>query len=628
MNDHYSDTFKSIIPEAPSSDGWADGARRKRRNRGRAMAGVAAAAAIALVVPLSLTMGGNATLIATPGKSETPSPQVAGPSPDPATDAPGAAACWEAPMQARQATPEGATDGAVRAWLCGDADVSGIALGTIGPLEPLVEGVDQIIDFIQSQQTLDESGLNVCTEEYTLAYRVVLDYGDGTSHVVPGELHGCKTIDDGPTVRTGGQELYDLALDLWREQREETGDGDGAFLAPDCPPQTEALQNLLPVEIVTGFTCVLQGEGGFVTGTLNQLPDDLVDAIRMGISADSKPGQGEDGSDYFVTMTGAWGDSLLLRRLDDGVLAWTGSDGPMLWAPPADVLAQLDALARSGSNGSVGGPEPSEPTSVAQPEGCEGVVPRDRRATESEVRELPDSTERIWLCDGGVTMEGGSGVPFEPLVADDLVAEAVEAFNSLSPAEPDRVCTLDAGPSYIVVYEDSDGGRQEAGLELFGCGEVFVGDQVRVGADSYFNTLVSLWQEQRRVDPPAQSRPGPLCPQASSMFNFDPRVEEFVSGVACTGWEYGDEGPWTGEEIPLPNDLLAMVTKQLGTATEAVDRTVLLSGDNIILLTTAGDPVTLAGIEEGAFLISGAAEEWTWTPTGAVADQLGELFAN
>ena len=472
MNDDYSDAFKSIIPEAPSSDGWADGARRKRHNRGRAMAGVAAAAAIALVVPLSLTMGGNATLIATPGKSETPSPQVAGPSPDPATDAPGAAACWEAPMQARRATPEGATDGAVRAWLCGDADVSGIALGTIGPLEPLVEGVDQIIDFIQSQQTLDESGLNVCTEEYTLAYRVVLDYGDGTSHVVPGELHGCKTIDDGPTVRTGGQELYDLALDLWREQREETGDGDGAFLAPDCPPQTEALQNLLPVEIVTGFTCVLQGEGGFVTGTLNQLPDDLVDAIRMGISADSKPGQGEDGSDYFVTMTGAWGDSLLLRRLDDGVLAWTGSDGPMLWAPPADVLAQLDALARSGSNGSVGGPEPSEPTSVAQPEGCEGVVPRDRRATESEVRELPDSTERIWLCDGGVTMEGGSGVPFEPLVADDLVAEAVEAFNSLSPAEPDRVCTLDAGPSYIVVYEDSDGGRQEAGLELFGWGGV------------------------------------------------------------------------------------------------------------------------------------------------------------
>ncbi len=354
MNDEYSDAFKSIVPEAPSTDGWAEGAHRKRRNRARLMAGIAGAAVIALAVPVALSLGSNATLIATPGKSESPSPQVAGPSPDPATDDPGAAACWEAPMQARQATAEGATDGAVRAWLCGDADVSGISLGTVGPLEPLVDGVDQIVDFIQSQQTLDDSGLSVCTEEYTLAYRIVLDYGDSTSRVVPGALHGCRTIEDGPTVRTGGQELYDLALDLWNQQRERvTSSGDvvavsrcrppSRSVVPDLPPAQRPMLPLAPADAVTGGMCVEDPAAEYEAIWGSTLEPDVVALVGQSVVRDSEEGIAEGHLPTWVTITGVWGEALTLQRTPDDTFQWFDGASPMLWTPPADILAELDA---------------------------------------------------------------------------------------------------------------------------------------------------------------------------------------------------------------------------------------------------------------------------------------------
>ena len=67
MNDEYSEAFKSIIPDAPTSDGWADGARRKRRNRRRVLTGGAGVAVLALAVPFALSLQSQSMLVATPG---------------------------------------------------------------------------------------------------------------------------------------------------------------------------------------------------------------------------------------------------------------------------------------------------------------------------------------------------------------------------------------------------------------------------------------------------------------------------------------------------------------------------------------------------------------------------------
>ncbi|MEO7586988.1 MAG: hypothetical protein ABIS84_03065 [Arachnia sp.] len=365
MNNNFSDAFKSIVPEAPSSDGWAEGAHRKRRNRTRLVAGIAGAAVIALVVPVALSLGSNALLVATP-------PDPAAPSPDPAPNAPGAAACWDGPGQMRQATAGGASDGAVRAWLCGDAGEPEMFPGSIGPLEPLVDGVDKIVAFIQSQPT---AAADVdCTAEYTLAYRIVLDYGDGARHVVPGALHGCRVIDDGGTLRSGGQGLYDLALDLWGQQRERV-DAPGDVTVKQCPPPSRAvvptiqpplrpMLPLSPADAVTGFVCMQEGEGENWVGYSTTLQPDLVSLIARSVAADSVEGLGQVHLPTLVTITGPWGEALTLQRTPDDTFQWFDVGTPMLWKPSAALLAQLDAAIEAPPLTRPSSEPATQPTSV------------------------------------------------------------------------------------------------------------------------------------------------------------------------------------------------------------------------------------------------------------------------
>lgn len=636
MNDNFSDAFKSIVPEAPSFDGWAEGARRKRRNRTRLVAGIAGAAAIAVMVPVALGLGSNAALIATPGESTSPSRQVVTPTPDPATDAPGAAACWDGPGQVRRATSEGATDGAVVAWLCGDAGVPTTSLGVVGPLEPLVVGVDDLVNFIQAQPEMPVD--MACTAEYRLTYRIVLDYGDGSRHVVPGGLHGCGRISDGETVRTGGQGLLDLALDLWRAQRAVLSAPTDTTQIVDCPPEIDADGQLVPertrdmlpmdpAEAVSGLVCTETTTGGLVRGEGGLLNDGLAgeigDSLREGSLAISSEGLVSS----WLTLVGAWGGHIVLQRTSDDRFQWFDRGTPMLWTPPGNLLAQIDGVPLADE--SPASPEPGATGSqTGGAHGCQGVTSKDVATSNLDHGTLP-TPERVWLCDlNGEMSPGirGLATPLEPLVLEGLVARAAGQFNALEYADSVPTCRADAGPSYLVVYEYAAGTRQVVRIELAGCREAVAGDQIRQGGAAYFDSLLAMWEEQRRVVQPVQARPGPLCPQLSSVIDLDPSAVEFVGGSACVGWENGVEGTQEkGREIPLSLDLLAELTAQLDPQPGDVDFG-RIPGDSLVLLTTAGDPITLLRLEDGRLLVRGVTEGGLWTPTGAAANELMAIF--
>lgn len=347
MNDQYSQSFKSIVPDAPSSTRWAEGARRKRRNRGAVMSGVAGVAALALAIPFALSLQTSPTLVTPPGESEAPVP---GPEPDPATDAPGAAACWEGPGQPRMATDEGVTEGAVRAWLCGDAGIPEMFPGDVGPLEPLVQGVTDLVEFIRENEVLRDDA--ECTADAGPDYRIVLDYDDGNRRVASGGLYGCGVIDDGDRKLTGSPELYGRALELWTKQRNTVVAPDltstfqceppSRSVVPDLPPALRPMLPLSPEEAVSGFTCFEDPEAEDHRGGAATLEAAVVAVVASSVSKDSREGLGEGHLPTHVTLTGAWGEALTLQRLPGDVFQWFDGDGvAMLWKPSSEVFSEL-----------------------------------------------------------------------------------------------------------------------------------------------------------------------------------------------------------------------------------------------------------------------------------------------
>ncbi len=634
MNEQYSDAFKSIVPDAPASDGWAAGALRKRRNRGRAVAGVAAAAAIALVVPIALTMGGNTTLIATPGQSETPSPQVAGPSPDGAVDAPGAAACWEAPRQPRQATAEGVTDGAARAWLCGDAGNPESLPGAVGPMEPLVDGVEEIVDFIEAQQTLNESGVTMCTEEYTLAYRIVLDYDDGTSRVVPGALHGCQTIDDGPTVRTGGQELYDLVLDLWRRQRERVAPpGDVAVVSqcrpparsvvPGLPPAMRPMLPLAPADAVTGFTCIEDPADEYGESWGSVLEPDVVALIAQSVARDSEAGEGKDYLPTWVTITGPWGETLSLQRTAVDTFQWFDGQSPMLWKPSSDVLSQLAAALEFPEATPVSSPQPGDQDPL-QENRCQRDD--DDRMTPTEIPNnvLPDSPAAVWLCDG-------NGSPLEPLVGEKEMQRVVDTFSDL-PASPSAAQYPSPIHAYVLV-DYSDGQRYVVEVVTNATFEVRWGanrQHVRYGGAEWVASLRELWVEQRNGIPQTP----PVAPGVeiceNNLRSLGRGIDRYNEDGALCAVVETDSGV-EGMRVPASPQLVEDVRREAedsGVPWLPGDDNPLLDweGETVVLVDDYGDRLSLFKRPTGDWFWEEGDKAWTWTPAPELAARLAEAF--
>ncbi|AQP50535.1 hypothetical protein [Tessaracoccus flavescens] len=375
MNDPLGNAFKSVIPEPPTSEGWAQGARRRRRNRQVAVSMATAAAVTAVALPVALNLPQfNSPQVASPeptAVTASPTPTAVTPSPSPSptstptsspppSEAPssppaqtasqpdlgpaiaqlGAAACFDEGARQVDSSEGGKplTRGAVRAWLCGDAPEG---MGTVGPVDALTTDVDRILDFFNDQPALDSANKD-CGYEYSTVVRVVLEYDDGSTTVVKGAEEGCSELTDGHTQKQSG-DFVAAMVDLWKAQR--------ADLA-EMGPELEFLPHMcLPAQY-----SLIQGKVGDAVGGVACVGETPADAKWVDLSEDLARRIGEEaakatqeeavqmGTMRWVVLSTAWGDQIALERQDDGSYQFRDGDRVMTWTPSASVAAELDPV--------------------------------------------------------------------------------------------------------------------------------------------------------------------------------------------------------------------------------------------------------------------------------------------
>lgn len=391
-DDQFSHAFKDVVPEAPSPNAWADGARRRHRRRSQLVAGVVGVAVVALAIPVTLNiLRPDVTTM----PAQAPTSQVpAGPPSvklNPAPEGkPGAAACYDAdgnPVQ--PVAGKGVQAGAVRAWLCGDDQQT-------GPLEPLVTGVDGIVEFVTKQQSLPAD--QACTMEYTLAYTVVLEYPDGSTVPVASERHGCRKIDDGAVVRGGGEGLFQLVRGLWQQQRLAIGRPEEAFkptFPSDCVGNTLIKTDL--GNVAGGAACLLAA-GDFADPVLDFVELSARDAAIIAADIKANAAQGNDpsgGQGPKINLIDVWGSKLDVWTVNPGHYQYMDADGQMwFWTPTAEVQQIIDtAFGNLSAPQSSPGDSPSttSPTGTTQGPGAApgSYQPTTRNLALGETVHLP-----------------------------------------------------------------------------------------------------------------------------------------------------------------------------------------------------------------------------------------------
>ncbi len=322
------DLFTANAPEEPSTQGWADAVRGRRRRR-RVVTGVASGGlAVALAVPLGATLLNRPAQIASPAKASTLT---------------AAEVCADARTQAEAFATlggEALQEGAVRAWLCGDEQTEeGSAFGTAGPTYPITQGVDEAIAWYLDAPEADP--MAACTMEYILTYTVAFEYEDGSIAPVQGQLHGCRTVTDGATIRSGGDELYALLQDLWADNRGED------FVAEVEPCTMTATMGEVadPADATSAALCQADAEGNRVASRLT-----AEQASAVGLSVSETATTAPDAITYPDRVTtlqlfDAAGSLLSLDALDDGSFLFYDGDAARVWTPGAELRAELEEAA-------------------------------------------------------------------------------------------------------------------------------------------------------------------------------------------------------------------------------------------------------------------------------------------
>ena len=117
--------------------------------------------------------------------------------------------------------------------------------------------------------------------------------------------------------------------------------------------------------------------------------------------------------------------------------------------------------------------------------------------------------------------------------------------------------------------------------------------------------------------------------ETSSMFTTVPAEATFTSGVACAAsTDPGEANAGAGSparEQAIPEELLRGISTQLATPSEEM-MDLQPTGDSIVLLTAAGDPLVLHRLEDDSFTAMQDGEVFSWMPTGEVATALVGLF--
>lgn len=153
--------------------------------------------------------------------------------------------------------------------------------------------------------------------------------------------------------------------------------------------------------------------------------------------------------------------------------------------------------------------------------------------------ELPGDPARVWLCEADM----GEGIqalslPEEALESPDLVATAIESFNEIPLADPQRECTAELGPGFTVVFEYADGTEVPVRGGLYGCRELALGagpDAIdRLGAEDYLEHLTDLFAEQAATPPPS----APDGALAGRVMLMDDPEQEGVQMCVIVGESY------------------------------------------------------------------------------------------
>ncbi len=640
-----SDNLRRIVPDDLSPAGLVAGARVKRRRRKGMVGALAALALVAVAVPVALNLPTNDNLVAEPAVTST-APQTE--EPLRTSELPGAQACYNddgTPVSYGQDQSGPAEPGAVKAWLCGDYSPE-TGAGYVGPIEPLTSGLDSLLEGVQSEPEVDLAVIS-CPAEYNLSFNVVFEYEDGSRSIVGGDRHGCRLTYDGGVARENADKFYGEAVSAWETQR-ETDDGDWAVpaICPGPPP-------LIPwgSDVVQGAICAedVDGSGGRSAAYLDEdlLKWVMAAAFDAPGSLDrSPPVSTAPQQRYWITLSNEFADHMTFVRHEDGIFgSYSGEGDGYFWRPVPELAARLDeVLANAGPSDTppagqpVGTPGLEEPVVPAEPgvdpegpqfwvsAGCEGVTSEDALNTELPNGELPEGADRIWLCAGH---EFGAGIapPVEALEEPGLISEAVAVFNDLEPLPADTACTMELGPSWLVVHEYADGTKRTVKVEEFGCRAVLSGDTVKVDSQSasYKESLLDSWGAQRAMRDTAQTRPGPLCYLDSALMAVNPEDTTFTSGTACLAADQSD-GEWNLlEEKPVPEDLLAQINGQLKKVRPTPEY-VITSGDALVLLNSSGDPLRLFRLDDGTYVWNDGEAMNPWTPEGEIAQELTALF--
>lgn len=362
MNDNFHDLFKQSVPEAPSTGGWVEGARRRRRGRQVVTGGVAGLAVVALAVPVALNLSaGSAPVVASPEPSVSAPAPTASPEPtgDPAPTAgststdepglevslsprhdglPGASVCHdEAGEPVADSLLAGTIPtGAARAWLCTNPN----NYGTVGPLEPLVTDVDGLIEALYEQPGLTDD----TAQEIAEAYTVVLEFEDGRKMSFTGDIQDGTSLSDGENSLQGSVAFYrDEVEARWLAQRSEAGAPVGEYVAQQECPLLSYQRSLLPVSldsVTGGYACASEGDMTRAVELRESLAAEIGrEALANGVPVEAS----EEGGNSALVLANTWGDQILLRKAGSSY-EFRGEDHLMGWTPTPEFAAELDAL--------------------------------------------------------------------------------------------------------------------------------------------------------------------------------------------------------------------------------------------------------------------------------------------
>lgn len=617
MNENkLTDAFEDILPEQPSTKGWAGVARRRRKQQRGIAAAAVVAVVVAIAIPLGLSLGDEPQVMATPSPTVTQQPEFEETTPEfggcltdfvdgfPKSDLEGGK------------IPEGAT----KLWLCGG--------GFEGPQEALTTEVDAAVQAFNDLTFVE--GVAIDCASNGEAYTLLFEYPNGETESAEGFFtpNGCQHFNTSYGIIEGADTYLESLQGLWETQRaSQTPVGsDGG----SCPGLSSVFRIDFP-ELEGGSGCVVrrtETEGtNNINASVDVLPRDLLTLILEDLPAGSEPLEGDEpySSDQQIILRTEHGDPIALNwgEWGDGLgFAWNNPEGAV-WYPDEALQARVKEYFGQLGSGEDPAPTPQEVNECALD--AEG----QSAATDLPNNVMPDGPAAVWMCTG---IE--STALAEPLVGAEDTQQVVDEFNRLpevpytgsetapSLIDSHLVVTYPGGERYVIKADFYDSFVVRWGVQE---------DRARFGSLEWVRGLKDLWVQQRDANP--QQRP--LEPSVGVCEDALPGlgrgIEKYdVDGALCHLVQPSG-GNVKGVEIPAPPEVFERVRDEAlntrGSLADGRDVTRDWNGDSIILVDDYGDRLSLLRIAENTWVWEEGGETYEFTPSAELTEQLERAFA-